>query len=138
MTFTVDLQRAPDGTTVVAGVRNFELTIGSKSGDFSVGFNPMETVLSAAGACITASLGLVAGNSGVDIDDLRIRVTGTRQADPPRIQAMHIELEIDSPASDEKLDTLVRIAQRNSTVVSTLAQAVDLTLTWKRGPANSQ
>jgi uncharacterized OsmC-like protein len=132
MTFTVAVARAPDGATVSARVREFELAIGSRAGDFSVGFNPLETVLSAAGACITSALGLVAANSGVAIDDVRVTVTGTREAEPPRIATIHLDLAIASPETTEKLETIVRIARRTSTVVSTLATATELTLTWRR------
>jgi putative redox protein len=132
MTFTVEVARAADGSTVTSRVRDFELTIGSRAGDFSVGFNPLETVLSAAGGCITSALGLVAANSNVAIDDVRVSVTGTREAEPPRIATIHLQLAIASPETTEKLETIVRIARRTSTVVSTLAVATDLTLAWQR------
>ena len=57
----------------------------------SVGFNPEETLLSAAGACMTSSLGLVAKNSGVEIGGARIHAVGTRQDDPPRLITVTIE-----------------------------------------------
>ncbi|MFP4206071.1 MAG: hypothetical protein ACLFSP_08185 [Spirochaetaceae bacterium] len=41
----------------------------------------METLLSAAGACITSSLGLVARNSTVTIEDMRVSARATRESD---------------------------------------------------------
>ena len=131
-TYSVNLQRQPDGDNVVAEVRDFSLTLGSKAGDASVGFNPVETLLSAAGACITSSLGLVAKNSDVAIDDMRITVTGTRQSDPPQVIAAELEIALASAATDKKLERVLRIAEKSSTILGTLREAIDLQVTWKR------
>lgn len=130
--YAVDLQRAENRNRVTARVREFSLQVGSKARDMSVGFNPVETLLSAAGACMTSSLGLVAKNSGVDIGDIRIHAVGTRQEDPPELVAVKLELEIASSATDDKLESIVRIADKATTVVSTLREALDVTIEWKR------
>lgn len=130
--YSVTLRRHPDGTRTTAEAREFSLEVGSKAGDPSVGFNPVETLLSAAGACMTSSLGLVAHNSDVVLDDVTVSVTGTRQSKPPRLVSAEIDVAIASPAKDDKLDRIVDIASRSSTVVSTLQEAMDLTVTWKR------
>ncbi len=130
--YSVDLTRAEDGNTVDASVREFALTLGSKARDMSVGFNPVETLLSAAGACITSSLGLVANNSGIEIDDLRVHAVGTRQEDPPRLIKVTLKLSVGSAAPDQKIESVVRIATKSSTVVSTLREALDLSVEWSR------
>ncbi|MDZ7708258.1 MAG: OsmC family protein [Trueperaceae bacterium] len=86
----------------------------------------------AAGACMTSSLGLVAENSDVVLNDVVVSVAGTRQSKPPRLVSAQIDIGIASPAQDDKLDRIVDIARRASTVVSTLQEAVDLQVTWKR------
>lgn len=131
-TYSVRLNRTDEGDRTVAEVRDFSLTLGAKAGDLSKGFNPAETLLSSAGACITTSLGLVAENSKVEIDSIAVTVTGTRQSDPPRVIAADIELEIVSPATDEKLERVLRIAEKSSTIVSTLKEAMEITVTWRR------
>lgn len=130
--YKVNLHRRPDGERTTAEVREFSLELGSKAKDPSVGFNPVETLLSAAGACITSSLGLVAKNSGVELEDVTVSATGIRQSDPPRLISAVLEVGIASPAKDEKIDRIFDIANRSSTVVSTLREAMDLTVTWKR------
>ena len=130
--YDVNLQRADDGNTVTSSVRDFKLTVGSKARDMSVGFNPVEALLSAAGACMTSSLGLVAKNSDVTIDGVGIHAVATRQDDPPKLIAVKLELEIDSPATDEKLESIVRIASKSTTVVSTLREALDVSIDWRR------
>ncbi|MFP4644671.1 MAG: OsmC family protein [Spirochaetales bacterium] len=131
-TYSVRLNRTDEGDRTVAEVRDFSLTLGAKAGDLSKGFNPAETLLSSAGACITTSLGLVAENSKVEIDSIAVTVTGTRQSDPPRVIAADLELEIVSPATDEKLERVLRIAEKSSTIVSTLKEAMEITVTWRR------
>ena len=136
--YTVALDRHADGARTTAAVREFTLELGCKAKDPSVGFNPVETLLSAAGACITSSLGLVAKNSNVAVDDVSVSATGTRQSDPPRLISVEIEVAISSPAADEKIDRVFDIANRSSTVVSTLREAMELTVSWKRmAPATS-
>ena len=130
--YSVDLTRAEDGNTVDASVREFGLTLGSKARDMSVGFNPVETLLSAAGACITSSVGLVAKNSGVELDNLRIHAVGTRQEDPPKLIKVTLQLSVGSSAPDQKIDSVVRIATKASTVVSTLREALDIRVGWSR------
>jgi putative redox protein len=130
--YSVNLRRHPDGEQTTATVRDFSLELGSKAGDLSVGFNPVETLLSAAGACITSSLGLVARNSNVTIEDMRVSARATRESDPPHVSAAELEVSISSPADDDKLERIFRIAGRSSTVVSTLREAMDVKLRWKR------
>lgn len=130
--YHVALERNGSGTTAIATVRSFTLELGAKSGDPSVGFNPAETLLAAVGGCITSSLGLVASNSGVQIDGLKVHVTGVRQDSPPRIISIHYEVTVDSPAADPRLDSVFRVAQRNSTVLSTLRECLDVSGGWHR------
>ena len=83
--YTVDLTRNPDGRTTVAATRTFSIELGSKSGDPSAGFNPAETLLAASGRLYNEFMGLVADNSGLRIDGFRVKVTGVRQAKPPKL-----------------------------------------------------
>jgi len=130
--YGVVLKRAADGNTTTARVRSFSISLGSKSGDPSVGFNPAETLLAAAGGCITSSLTLVASNSGVEIRNLEVQVKGFRQDKPPRLISIDYELTVDSPDSDVRIDNIFRIAQKNSTVLSTLSGALKINGQWHR------
>jgi len=130
--YSVTLQRHEDGNRTTAGVRDFSITLGCKAGDLSWGFNAAETLLAAAGTCITTSLTLVARNSEVQIDDLTVSVKGVRQSDPPRLISATIEVALSSPAEDKKIDRIFGIAGRNSTVLSTLREVMEIDLSWKR------
>ncbi len=131
-TYSVTLSRHTDGNRTTARVRDLSITLGCRAGDLSWGFNAAETLLAAAGTCITTSLTLVARNSKIDIDDLTVSVEGVRQADPPRLISADIEVGVSSPAEDAKIDKIFEIAGRNSTVLSTLREAMDIRLSWKR------
>jgi len=130
--YYVDLKRNENGTTTTASVRSFSLELGAKSGDPSAGFNPAEALLAAAGGCITSSMGLVASNSGVQIDGMKVAVTGVRQDSPPKIISIHYELTIDSPDTDRRIDSIFKVARKNSTVLSTLQETMELKGEWHR------
>lgn len=130
--YCVHLVRRPESGTTTAEVRDFSLTVGCTANDPSVGFNAVETLLSAAGACITSSLLLVAANSKVDVGRVEVAACAVRQPDPPLLISASLEVSIASPAPDEKIDRIVQIASRNSTVISTLHNALELDLSWKR------
>ena len=130
--YKVELRRTAALLTTVATVRGFGLELGAKSGDPTVGFNPAETLLAAVGACITSSLGLVASNSDVEIGALEVVVSGIRQDAPPRMISIHYALTIETKADDQKVERILRLAERNSTVVSTLQGALNITGEWRR------
>lgn len=130
--YSVSLDRHEDGARATASVRDFSLELGSRAGDLSVGFNPVETLLAAAGTCIMSSLGLVARNSDVNVEGMSVSARATREPDPPRLVRAQLEVAIASSADDDKLERIVGIAARSSTVVSTLREAMDVKLTWKR------
>lgn len=130
--YCIQLNREDGSNTATSRVRDFSLQLGCTAGDSSVGFNPVETLLSAAGACITSSLRLVAENSKVPIGRVEVLVSGIRQSDPPRLISVEIEVGIESRESDDRISRVFRVAGRNSTVVSTLAEVLDLDITWKR------
>ena len=132
MTFRVNLERKQNNPVAQATVRDFSLPLGIISGDFSFGFNPAETLLSAAAACLTSAFILVAKNSQVDVGNINVEMEGVRQSDPPRLISLNYRVFVETEASDEKIDTLLKLATRNSTVVSTLSQVLELNGEWKR------
>lgn len=131
-TYRVQLERAVDSPRSTVRVRDFHLEIGTTSGDPNAGFNPAETLLSAVGGCITSSFLLVAKNSEVPVGAISVEVSGIRQSMPPQLVSINFVLSIQSPAEDEKIDRIISIAERNSTVISTLRKAIPVIGSWKR------
>lgn len=130
--YMVQLQRSENSPRSTVRVRNFHLEVGTASGDPNAGFNPAETLLSAVGGCITSSFLLVAKNSDVSVGALSVEVSGIRQSMPPQLVSVTFILSIQSPAEDEKIDRLMSIAERNSTVISTLRKAIPVIGSWNR------
>lgn len=81
--YQVHLARQPDGIRTAAAVRDFTMVLGAHRGDASAGFNAVETLLSAVGACLTSSLTMVAETSRVSLSDVDVDVFAVRQDKPP-------------------------------------------------------
>jgi len=113
-----------DAEHAVAQTREFALTLGARRGDSEAGFNPVETLLSAMGSCLLTSLQMVAELSRVPVDGMTISLAATREDRPPRLVAIHYRLGITSTWPTERLERLRQLAEKNSTVFQTLAQAV--------------
>ncbi len=65
-TYEVQMRRE-SAQQVIARTRDLSLTLGAKRGDLEAGFNPVETLLSALGACLLTALQMVAELSRVPI-----------------------------------------------------------------------
>ena len=122
--YQVHLARQPDGIRTAATVRDFSMVLGAHRGDASAGFNAVETLLSAVGACLTSSLSMVAELSRVRLSDVEVDVFGMRQDKPPTLTEIRFEMRIRTDVDEEKLRRLLGLAERNSTVVSTLRLAI--------------
>lgn len=130
-TYSVQVERSQDGFHVRSSVRNFNLELGAHRGDPNVGFNAVETLLSAVGACFSTSLSMVAELSRVRIDKLRMTVSAERQDKPPRINEIRYTAFIQTGADKAKVDRLVALAEQNSTVIGTLRTAVPVSGEWR-------
>lgn len=122
--YRVSLVRQADGVRTTATVRDFSLTLGAHRGDAAAGFNAVETLLASVGACLTSSLGMVAELSHVELSGVEVEVTGVRQDKPPRLTELRYDIAVRSETDDAKLARLLALAERNSTVVSTLRLAI--------------
>ncbi|GIW37401.1 MAG: hypothetical protein KatS3mg073_1546 [Meiothermus sp.] len=132
-TYQVRVERV-DAQHARAFVRSYALELGARRADTEAGFNPVETLLAAAGACLLTSLQFVAETSRIPLDGARVELEATRQDKPPILTRIRYNLHLQSPAPQERLQQLVALAQRNSTVLQTLAQAVELEGTWEVVP----
>jgi uncharacterized OsmC-like protein len=79
-------------------------------------------------------LQFVAETSRIPLDGAWVELEATRQDKPPTLTQIRYNLHLQSPAPQERLQQLVALAQRNSTVLQTLAQAVELEGTWEVVP----
>jgi uncharacterized OsmC-like protein len=129
--YAVDVRRDNE-QHVVATTRDFSLTLGARRGDATAGFNPVETLLSALGACLLTALQMVAELSRVPIAGMAIHLTGVRQDQPPQLVSVTYALRVQTDAAEDRLTRLVATAQRNSTVYQTMALAIPVSGTVVR------
>ncbi len=132
-TYHVHVERA-DPLHVNAKVRDFEIRLGARRADPTAGFNPVETLLSAMGACLLTAIAFVAEASHIPLAGARIELEATRQDHPPILTQIRYTMYLKSDVSPEQLDRLVEVAKRNSTVFQTVALAVSVEGDWAAEP----
>jgi putative redox protein len=121
-----------DSSHARASVREFELRLGARRADPTAGFNPVETLLSALGDCLLTALDFVAELSKVPLTGAWIELEATRQDKPPSLTRIHYTLHLAGEAPKERLERLVGLTERNSTVFQTLSQALPIEGSWER------
>jgi len=114
-----------------ASVREFELRLGARRADPTAGFNPVETLLAALGDCLLTALDFVAELSKIPITGAWIELEATRQDKPPSLNHIRYTLHLASEAPKERLERLVGLAERNSTVFQTLSQTLPIEGHWE-------
>ncbi len=102
-----------------------------------------DMLLEALAACAGVTLRAVATSLELDVagtvhveGDIDFR--GTLAVDkgaPVGFRSIRLTLELETDASDEELDTLLRLTERYCVVYQTLAAAPALEATWSRAPA---
>lgn len=128
--YIIEAERSTDTKHLIARVREFELELGAHRGDPMTGFNPVETLLCALAACLTTSLGMVAETSRIKLETVKISVEAIRQDKPPILTGIHYKLSLESDVDDQRVMRLVELAEKNSTVLTTLQQGVEVRGEW--------
>jgi uncharacterized OsmC-like protein len=103
-----------------------------------------DMLLEALAACAGVTLRAVATSLGLDVasgtvraeGDLDFRGTLAVSKDAPvGFRSIRLSFELESTASDDELDTLLRLTERYCVVYQTIASRPDLTATWDRSAA---
>ncbi len=128
-TYKVQVDRVSP-THVRATVRNFQMELGGKRADLTAGFNPVETLLSAVGTCFLTALAFVAELSHVTLGSTSMTVEATRQDRPPILVGIQFHLQVEADLEDARLDRIVELAKKNSTVFQTVSLAVPIQGNW--------
>ena len=97
----------------------------------------LEALVACAGVTLRAvatSLGVgIEGGSGSAEGDLDFRGTlGVSKEAPVGFRAIRLRFKLDTDASDDELDTLLRLTERYCVVLQTLRQAPELTASCSR------
>ena len=101
--------------------------------------NPVEYILLGYAGCLNVVLNLVAKEKGIPINNLRIniggdinpdRLLGTSNAERAGFKGFDVNVEIDSDASSEELDDLIREAEGRCPVNDTLSNPTPIRLQY--------
>lgn len=105
-----------------------------------------DMLLEALVACAGVTLGAVATSLGIAMDDAVVQVEGeldfrgtlgVSKETPVGFQAIRLRFVIDTKASDEQLDTLIRLTERYCVVFQTLAHPPAIAVTRTSGTSPS-
>ena len=103
-----------------------------------------DMLLEALAACAGVTLRAVATSLGLDVASGTVRAEGdldfrgtlaVNKDAPVGFRAIHLSFELESDASDDEIDTLLRLTERYCVVYQTIASSPALTATWDRAPA---
>ena len=130
----IELQRIDDAFNLEA--RNADgLTVrtdGSPAiGGRNNGMRPMELVLSAVGSCSAIDIILLLKKQRQDLRDIRIKVSGERRDEEPRIfTSIHVDYELVGPLDDKKAERACRLSMEKLCSVSLMLKAGGVDITW--------
>lgn len=136
--FTV-MGNSESPSKLLMSVREFSFTIDEPAsfGGTNAGPNPVELVLSSLAGCINVVIHMVAAERNVNIRGLRLTVEG--DLDPARLMgsptdtrpgfsAIELIAEVDSDASAQEIDEILRIAETRCPVNDNLCNPTPMTL----------
>lgn len=93
------------------------------------GFQGGNLMLLAIGGCLTTVLLEAAASRGIPVEDLNIDVSARDAHHPFRYVDFEIAVKIVSPAKDQELEKLVKIAERGCQVSNTIRGGAEFALT---------
>ena len=131
---------------LMIAVREFSFAIDEPEslGGTNTGPNPVELVLSSLAGCINVVVHMVAAERGVKIRGLRLmvegdldpsRLLGSPTENRPGFSAIALTAEIDSDASAEEINEILRIAETRCPVKDNLNNPTPMTLRCAPVPA---
>jgi uncharacterized OsmC-like protein len=97
--------------------------------------NPAELLLTALGACMLKGIERVTPMLRFQLRGAAVHVHGVRQDSPPRMLRIDYELVIDTDEPDRRLELLHANVRKFGTVYNTIADAVELAGSIRRGDA---
>ncbi len=133
--------------SVATGRALVEAGLHPASGGDGVALCSGDMLLEALAACAGVTLRAVATSLDIDVaggvvraeGDIDFRGTLAVSKDAPvGFRSIRVTFELETDASDEDLDTLLRLTERYCVVYQTIAAAPTLALSWTRAPGRSK
>lgn len=120
MTFDV-VSRRVDGHGSVAECKDATLTLDTALAGRRDALNPAELLLAALSACMIKGIERVAPMLKFSLRGVEVRVHGTRQDVPPRMERIDYEILVDTDEPDHRLALLHENVKKYGTVFNTVA-----------------
>lgn len=92
--------------------------------------SPVDHLLGALGSCLSLSVRQMAERDGVELGRVACDISGTPTNGP--LQDVRVELELDTAADTETVETVVQKAERACYVARSLSEDLPVSLEWTR------
>lgn len=132
MKYVVEARRL-DATGSLAVAHGAELRLATGMAGRTDAMNPVELLLAALAACMIKGVERVTPTLSFQFDRVGIKLEAERQDAPPKLVAIRYEIVVGTAESDARLDLLHRNLLKYGTISNTLAAAVPLQGTIRRG-----
>jgi uncharacterized OsmC-like protein len=99
--------------------------------DTADGPSPVEALLAGVAACFIRNLRWVADGAHVPFDHIGLRLAAERDDDPPAINQVHMEVDLQTGAAPGRVAATVVRALRTGTITRTVARAVEFSVTLR-------
>ncbi|WLD12842.1 OsmC family protein [Planctellipticum variicoloris] len=136
LTFEVVSQRI-DAHGSVSRCKQAEIPLDTDLAGNPHAFNPAELLLAALSACIIKGIERVTPILRFSHRGLEVRVRGVRQDVPPKLEAIHYEIVVDTDEPDRQLELLHENVRKYGTVFNTVAPGTTLTGVLRRRRSNA-
>ncbi len=104
---------------------------GTAIGGHNQAFSPMQTVLSAVGACSSIDIILLLRKQRQELKDLRIKLTAERREESPRLfTKIHVDYTLVGDIDDKKAERACRLSMEKMCSVSLMLKAGGVEITW--------
>ena len=123
--YNVGVEKINDNNSI-ATRGDFELVLGIKPGDSTVGFNAAETLLSAFGACLITNINSLSKKMRLKIEDVMVKIKGVRIDDPPMIKKIEYEISINTREKRAHIEKLIGLSLKYGTVTNTLLKGTKI------------
>ena len=118
------------GSYAVSGADSVTFDEPTEAGGSGTAPTPVEHLLGALGSCLSLAVRAMADRDGVAIGSVEAAVDGTPDQGP--LEAVSIDITLESDATDEALDQVVTKAERACYVERALADDVAIEVSWTR------
>ena len=132
MKYAVEARRV-DANGSLAVAHGAEVVLATDMAGRQDAMNPVELQLSALAACMIKGVERVTPTLKFQFDTVQVKLEADRQDAPPKLVGIRYEIVVGTTESDTRLDLLHRNILKYGTISNTLAGAVPMTGTIRRG-----